>query len=312
MRGRQRNPIQSNANRRFTCYHCEKRNYREMKCIMPGNSSSGVVDFYDAHPINEHQILDKISSDGFDPEHLTQDILQNYDQDHFGGIAANNALAALAGISPADHVVDVCCGMGGPARYFAHRFGCRVTGIDLTESRVESAKRLTAKTGLQDRVEHVCGDALDMPFEDGTFDVVVSQEAFCHVPRKDRLIAQCARVTKRGGRICFTDILTTDRTPESAVERLEAVMAYRDLGTAARYRRALERAGCVVVAVQDLGAAWRQILTDRLAMYRSLERQTVERFGEDHFRRWDEAYSFFVGLYATGELGGGRFLARKP
>ncbi len=56
---------------------------------------------------------------------------------------------------------------------------------------------------------------------------------------------------------------------------------------------------------------WRVILIDRLAMYRSLKDQTIERFGSTHFTKWDNAYSFFVGLYETGELGGGRFLARR-
>ena len=54
-----------------------------------------------------------------------------------------------------------------------------------------------------------------------------------------------------------------------------------------------------------------QILLERLAMYRSLKDQTVERFGNEHFEKWDKAYSFFVGLYSSGELGGGRFLAQK-
>ena len=279
---------------------------------MAGNEGSGVVEFYDNHPINERQIREKLAGDGLDPDALTEDVLQNYDQDHFGGIAANDELARLTGITAADHLLDVCCGMGGPSRYFAHNHGSRVTGIDLTESRVASARRLTQMTGLQDRVTLLGGNALDMPFADDVFDVVVSQEAFCHVPRKARLIAECVRVMRPGGRIAFTDILTTDTTTDTSLARLADGMAFRELASAAGYRAALERNGCVVVEVQDLGSEWRDILTDRLAMYRSLKDQTVARFGAEHFRAWDEAYSFFVGLYVTGELSGGRFLARKP
>ncbi len=279
---------------------------------MSGNDQGAVVDFYDTHPINERQILEKLAADGFDIDHLTEDILQAYDQDHFGGVAANDALADLARIGADDHVLDVCCGMGGPARYFAYNYGCRVTGIDLTESRIDGARRLTELTGLQDRVSLFSGDALSMPFDDESFDVVVSQEAFCHVPMKDRLIAECVRVTKRGGRIAFTDILTTETTPDAALARLQDGLMHQELASAASYRRAIEREGCVLVEVQDIIEPWRQILVERLAMYRSLKNQTVERFGEAHFRKWDEAYSFFVGLYETGELGGGRFLAQRP
>jgi hypothetical protein len=61
----------------------------------------------------------------------------------------------------------------------------------------------------------------------------------------------------------------------------------------------------------DLSRWWTEILKQRLEMYRSLEDTTVAKFGEEHFRRWDDAYAFFVGLFAAGRLGGGRFVARR-
>jgi ubiquinone/menaquinone biosynthesis C-methylase UbiE len=273
--------------------------------------TSAVTEFYETHPISERQIVEKMRGDGIDLDNVTEDILQAYDQDHYGGVAANDALAALAGIDEDCHVLDVCCGMGGPSRYLAHNYGCRVTGVDLTQSRVDGATKLTAMTGLDDRVTHQCANALDLPFDDGSFDVVISQEAFCHVPDKDRLVAQCARMLKPGGRIAFTDILATGSTTDATRDRLQREMTFQELGSQDAYRRQLEREGCTIVEVQDLGAEWRDILTDRLAMYRSLKDQTVERFGSAHFQKWDSAYSFFVGLYETGELGGGRFLARR-
>lgn len=269
-----------------------------------------VTEFYETHPINEQQILEKLRDGGFDLANITEDILQDFDQDHYGGVAANDALAKLASIDDSCHVLDVCCGLGGPSRYMAHNFGCRVTGIDLTMTRVEGAKNLTALAGLDDRVTFQNANALDLPFEDGSFDVVISQEAFCHVPNKARLIAECVRVLKPGGRMAFSDILVTDKTSEATKERLQQVMAFLELGSRHSYRRQLEREGCVVED-HDLSDEWQAILNDRLSMYRGLKDQTVERFGEDHFQKWDDAYSFFVGLYGTDELGGGRFLAYR-
>ena len=269
-----------------------------------------VTEFYETHPINEQQIIDKLRDDGVDPTDVTEDTLQNYDQDHYGGVAANDALAVLAGIDDGCHVLDMCCGLGGPSRYLAHKYGCRITGIDLTESRIEGAKKLTAMVGLSDRVTFNSANALNLPFGDNTFDVVISQEAFCHIPDKGRLVAQCARVLKPGGRLAFTDVLATDGTTESTRERLRQEMTFLELGSLDAYRHQLEHEGCTVAEAQDLSDEWRIILKDRLAMYRSLKDQTVERFGSSHFNKWDNAYSFFVGLYETGELGGGRFLAR--
>jgi ubiquinone/menaquinone biosynthesis C-methylase UbiE len=270
-----------------------------------------VAEFYETHPISEKQILEKLENDGIGLDGLTEDILQDYDQDHYGGTAANDALAALAGIDGTCHVLDVCCGLGGPSRYMAHNFGCRVTGIDMTGSRIDGANRFAELTGLADRVTFQCANALDLPFVDGTFDILISQEAFCHVPDKDRLVAECTRVVMPGGRIAFTDILTTDSTTDATRERLQREMTFLELGSREDYRKRFEREGCTLVEVHDLAEEWRVILADRLAMYRSLKDQTVERFGEAHFRKWDDAYSFFVGLYETRELGGGRFLARR-
>jgi len=286
--------------------------------VMPENEAmtqdlriNAVSEFYDMHPINEQQIMEKLRLGDADLSNVTEDVLQDHDQDHFGGIAANDALASLANIDESCHVLDLCSGMGGPSRYLAHNYRCKVTGIDLTESRVKSARRLTKLTGLDDLVTFEAANALDLPFADETFDVVISQEAFCHIPDKARLLAQCARVLKRGGRLAFTDILATDSTDQKTRNRLKREMTFQELGSTTAYREYLERNECGVKEVQDVSDEWRDILVQRLAMYRSLKDQTVERFGEAHFIKWDAAYSFFVGLYQTGNLGGARFLARR-
>src|SRR4051812_9114009 len=115
---------------------------------MSAGQNAGVVQFYDMHPINEDQILAKLSARGTDLETLSEDELKDFDQDHYGGIDVVAVLAEKAGIRREHHVLDVCSGMGGPARWIAHRYGCRVTGLDVTESRVEAAKRLTARVRL--------------------------------------------------------------------------------------------------------------------------------------------------------------------
>jgi len=272
---------------------------------------SAVIAFYDAHPINEEQILAALKTRGIPPESVTEDILQEHDQDHFGGIEANDILAAKAGIQRQHHVLDVCSGMGGPARYLAHRIGCRVTGLDLTRSRYESAVRLTQLAKLGRLVDFRLGDALNMPFEDASFDSVIGQEAWCHVPDKPGLIAECVRVVKPGGAIAFTDILRRAPLEAAELQRMQEGMPFPTLETLDGYGRLLTQNGCMVIVRDDLSEHWSQILVQRLAMYRSLEADTVRKFGAEHFRKWDETYAFFVGLFQQGKLGGGRFVARK-
>jgi sarcosine/dimethylglycine N-methyltransferase len=268
------------------------------------------VRFYETHPINEQQILHDLARDGIALEGLTEEVLQNYDQDHFGGLDAVDVLAVKAGIDRSSHILDVCSGMGGPARYLASRIGCRVTGLDLTPSRHQSAIRLTELVGLQHRVDFRHGSALAMPFADASFDVVIGQEAFAHVPDKPRLIAECVRVVKPDGRIAFTDIMAGERLAPAAVARVQREMAFAGFEVLEGYARLLEVQGCKVVEREDLTARWAEILVQRLAMYRALRETTVERFGAEHFRQWDDTYAFFVGLFSEGQLAGGRLVAR--
>lgn len=276
-----------------------------------GDVAAQVVRYYDTHPINEEQILRSLAARGVALDGLTEDVLCTLDQDHFGGVEANDLLIARAGIGPGHHVLDVCSGMGGPARYLAHRIGCRVTGLDLTESRHASAQRLTALVGLADRVDFRLGSALDMPFSDASFDAVIGQEAWCHVPDKPRLVAECVRVVRPGGVVAFTDILRRAGLGDDDAQRLAREMSFPVLESAEGYRALLEGRGCVVESVEDLSALWARILQDRLAMYRSLGDETERRFGRARSEEWDQAYAFFVGCYGRGVLGGARIVARR-
>ena len=268
--------------------------------------------FYDTHPISESQVLEKLAQTGADTSVLSVEMLQQHDQDHFGGIPATDALAQHAQINESTHVLDLCCGLGGPARYLAYHYGCRVTGVDLNTDRLAGAVRLTERTKLQDRVLFHHANALQTGLADETFDAIVSQEAFCHIPNKKTLITECVRLLKTGGRIVYTDILARNSMTNEIRGRLENEMVFSELSTLEQYCHLLEEKGCQVVEVEDLSENWAQILVDRLAMYRSLKEQTVSSFGLAHFQKWDRTYSFFVGLYRSGELGGGRFVAHKP
>ncbi|MEE8352697.1 MAG: methyltransferase domain-containing protein, partial [Rhodospirillales bacterium] len=73
-------------------------------------------------------------------------------------------------LGPDAHVLDVGCGIGGAARFMAGETGCRVTGIDLTPEYISTVKILSTLTGLDHRVNFKIDNALNMPFEKGSFD----------------------------------------------------------------------------------------------------------------------------------------------
>jgi SAM-dependent methyltransferase len=170
---------------------------------------------------------------------------------------------------------------------------------------------LTELVHLDALVNFVHGNAEQMPFTDHHFDVVIGQEAWCHVPDKARLISECARVVKPGGVIAFTDIIRTDKLSNGDLRRLRSEMTFPNLETINGYRGLLEHSGCTLLEHDDLSDVWTRILQDRLAMYRSLSAETEKRFGVERAQQWDDAYAFFVSRYRQGKLGGGRFIARR-
>jgi len=268
-----------------------------------------VVNFYDRHPINEAQVLESARAVGAVGGALAPEDLWQWDQDHYGGLAAVEALAHRAALVPGMAVLDVCAGLGGPARVLAHRFGVRVTGVDLTHSRCAAGARLTALVRLHPLVRHVRGDAQRLPFRSAAFDAAVSQEGLLHVPDKAAVLTECARVLRPGRRLAFSDWVARPRLAGNERRQLFEWMAAVSLQSIDGYRAILARAGFDGVAAEDLSGEWIGILRERLRMYRGLRAQTVARFGQARYDEYTQLYEFFVGLVEAGKLGGARFSA---
>jgi len=141
-----------------------------------------------------------------DTNALTPDILAPIDQFHTRGLEATLAQAALAAPRADMHVLDIGCGIGGPARWLAAHYGCRVTGIDLTEEFIAVARMLTERCRLADRVEFRQGSALELPFADATFDLAWCQNVTMNIADKARLYREIRRVLKPGARFTSTDM----------------------------------------------------------------------------------------------------------
>ena len=144
---------------------------------------------------------------GHDIDNLGMESLALVDQMHVMGMAATLDLHEALGISETDAVLDVGSGVGGPARTLAWKRNCTVVGLDLTPAFCEAARELTEIVELQSRVSFKVGSALDMPFDDESFDVVVTQHATMNIPEKPTLYREIARVLKPGGRFGFWDVM---------------------------------------------------------------------------------------------------------
>jgi SAM-dependent methyltransferase len=151
--------------------------------------------------------LSKIAPQG---QTLTVAQLAPLDQFHTRGLLATAELAASAGLEPSALVLDLGCGIGGPARYLASTFGCQVTGVDLSPGFVDAAAYLTARCGLSDRVAFQTGDALHPPFDDAEFDAVFLQHVAMNIEDRAALYAQAHRILRKGGRLAVYDLVLRD------------------------------------------------------------------------------------------------------
>ena len=169
------------------------------------NNGDPVESHYTRSDLGE-AILAALKAAGKDIDHLTPDVLAPVDEFHGGQRPATVRLAELVGFTGIERVLDVGSGLGGPSRYLAWHYGCRVSGVDLTAEFVRVAEMLTRLTGLVDKVDYRQGNALDLPFEGESFDVVWSQNTAMNIADRDRLYTEMRRVLKPGGKLALQEV----------------------------------------------------------------------------------------------------------
>ena len=167
--------------------------------------SARVAAHYSAGGIGT-RILTALAEAGVDTNALTPDILAPIDQFHTRGLDATLGQVELAAPTKDMRVLDVGCGIGGPARWLAAKYGCRVSGVDLTEEFIAVAKDLTARCKLDHLVDVRQGTALDLPFPAATFDLVWCQNVSMNIADKARFYGEIRRVLKPGARLCSTEM----------------------------------------------------------------------------------------------------------
>ena len=144
--------------------------------------------------------------DGVDPMHPSIEALAPFDHFHGRGLEATKEMADALEVAPSDHLLDVGSGIGGPARYLAHRFGCRVTGIDLTSEFCDVARQLTRMLGLEDRVKFEQGNALSAPFPDGHFHGAYSMNVSMNIADKIRFYKEIFRMLRPGAWLVLSEL----------------------------------------------------------------------------------------------------------
>ncbi len=182
---------------------------------------------------------------------------------HTRGRAATEDLAAALAPKASDRVLDVGSGLGGGACYFAGRFGCHVSGIDLSADFCAAARLLAEQQGFGDKVDFRPGDATALPFAAASFDIVYSQHVAMNIADKAKLYGEIARVLKPGGRFGLYDLLQGPGGAPHYPVPWAADARTSFLVTPAALVALLDGAGFVVESRDDMTALAREWSTRR-------------------------------------------------
>jgi len=210
-------------------------------------TDSRIADHYSVADL-EGRILSALEVSGADIDALTVEDLAPLDAFHIRGRIATEELAGQARIAKGQRVLDAGCGIGGTSRYLAAELGCTVTGVDLTEVYCEVATRLTERVGLAGQVDFRQGSVLDLPFEDGDFDVVWTEHVQMNIEDKAAFYAGLHRVLKPGGNLAFHDVFAgpvgephfpVPWAPDASISHLIPVEALRDILASAGFSQVI-------------------------------------------------------------------------
>jgi ubiquinone/menaquinone biosynthesis C-methylase UbiE len=206
------------------------------------SETKAVAEHY-SRPRLDETILGAMKRAGLDTQKLTPPDLAAVDEFHIGGLEATKAFTEFMGLKPGMRVLDVGCGVGGPARYFASEQGVRVTGIDLTEEFVRAAISLTKMLHLEESASFEQGSALAMPFQNESFDAAYMFHVGMNIADKNALFQDVARVLKPGAKFSIYDVMRTNDEPIAYPVPWAASGATSFVVKIEGYRKALEAVG---------------------------------------------------------------------
>jgi SAM-dependent methyltransferase len=191
---------------------------------------------------------------GRSPDTVRIEELAPVDEFHIGGRAATQTFLDQLDLGPRDHVLDVGCGLGGASRFAAERYGCRVTGIDLTHDYVRAGQVLCDWVGLNERISLDRGDATDTPYRDGAFDKAFMLHVGMNIENKELLALELFRLLRPGGRLGVYDVMRMGDGELRFPVPWATTAGESRVSTPATYRGTLESAGFRILAENDRSA----------------------------------------------------------
>ena len=215
-------------------------------------------------------------------------------------------------LGPELKVLDIGAGFGGTARHLAHRFGCHVTALNLSERENERDRRMNEEQGVAHLIEVVDGTFERLPFSDDGFDVVWSQDAILHSADRKKVMTEASRVLAPGGDLIFTDPMQADDCPADVLQPIFERIHLSSLGSPKFYREAAESLGLEVVRFEDLTPHLTRHYARVLEETKRHEPSLKGKVSEAYLQRMKKGLQHWVDGGERGHLAWGIFHCRAP
>jgi len=233
---------------------------------------------------------------------ITRDARMFYgDSFHFGYFrrgdetfeeALNNhtdIVADMARLDRAQRVLDIGCGICAPAIRIANRHNCHITGINISAEQVRQGRGLVAHHGLADRISVVEGSALDLPFEDASFDSVLCIEVAGDICVKDAqkscLMEEIRRVLKPGGTVGFSDLVFRAAPARDEERAMRAILYHDGAELITDWPGLFTAHGFEVSRCEDIIGQTMKTWDHSLAVYEERAEEVERRYGRSIARR---------------------------
>jgi ubiquinone/menaquinone biosynthesis C-methylase UbiE len=218
------------------------------------------------------------------------------DRRDFYGVSGPKTLTSVEdklGLTEQSHMLDLCCGIGGPARFLASKHGCRVTGVDLSEFNHRIAKERTKAAGLDDRVRFIHGNILEHSFPENSFSHVFGCDAWFYFKDKSHVYSAAHRALTDGGRVC-----TIEAAHESPRKyNFEKVMGKCHYESMPNYIALLQANGFTSVTSHDVTQTTLEDVMDALHGLIVRRQEAIDRFGSDMYYLSVELWAEFLTFY---------------
>lgn len=246
-------------------------------------------------------------------ENIHLGLFESADEDlHTGTERENERLAEGAALRPGQEVIEVGCGIGGPARYIARTRGVRVVATNISEDQLRIAAERTEEAGLSHLVRFEYADFHDLPYADGRFDCWWCQGAVLHAVDKARVLREAWRVLKPGGRFVLTELVAAGEMDPAARAAFNEIAHSPGMWRMAEFDAALAAAGFEVLEREDWTESsligWEKAREATEAMRARFEPEV----GKEPVDVTVERYRMWADVTRAGQVGWCYYAARKP